>query len=353
LRSVRSFSAEKYVTLSYHNQMRAYVRTLATIDAVALFARLGPALFLLGSVALLSVWPAARDRFSLDLPFLVTMIILLMRFFPIVGQGLNLALRVIADARAGRDVTQIIGQYQDVSRLGSSRSSVDAIRQIEAIGVHFQHLDGKPVLDGFNARFVKGRSYALIGVSGSGKSTFLDLLLGFFSPAKGSILVNEVPSDEQSQGDLRGKIILVAQDAAIFNDTMESNLRLGKETSHEDVERACRIACIHEFIEEMPDGYGTVLNYRGTNLSGGQKQRIGIARAVLRHPDVLLLDESTSALDAATREQVVGNLLKEFKERILVFVTHDAFVMSMVDEVIDLSPQQNETMASDIVSSAV
>jgi ABC-type bacteriocin/lantibiotic exporter with double-glycine peptidase domain len=181
----------------------------------------------------------------------------------------------------------------------------------------------------------------------------LDLLLGFFSAAKGSILVNEVPSDERSQGDLRGKIILVAQDAAIFNDTMESNLRLGKETSHEDVERACRIACIHEFIEEMPDGYGTVLNYRGTNLSGGQKQRIGIARAVLRHPDVLLLDESTSALDAATREQVVGNLLKEFKERILVFVTHDAFVMSMVDEVIDLSPRQNETMASGIVPSAV
>src|SRR5262249_31580892 len=109
LRSVRSFSAEGYVVQSYYDQMRAYVRTLALIDAVALVARLGPALFLLVLVGIFSVWPAARAQFSLDLPFLVTMIILLMRFFPIVGQGLNLALRVIADARAGRDVTQIIG----------------------------------------------------------------------------------------------------------------------------------------------------------------------------------------------------------------------------------------------------
>lgn len=353
LRSVRSFSAEQYVTQSYYDQMRAYVRTLAIIDAVSLFARLGPALFLLASVAVLSAWPAARASFSLDLPFLVTMIILLMRFFPIVGQGLNLALRVIADARAGRDVTQIIGEYQGRSRVGASRSRAVAIERIEAAGVHFQHLDGKPVLQDFSARFVKGRSYALVGVSGSGKSTFLDLLLGFFSPAKGTILVNGLPSDERSQGDLRGKIILVAQDAAIFNDTMENNLRLGIAAPLDEVERACRIACIHDTIRELPHGYQTLLNYRGTNLSGGQKQRIGIARAVLRRPDVLLLDESTSALDAATREQVVANLMEEFKDRIVIFVTHDAFVMSKVDEVLDLSSRQNDTIVPGIVSSAV
>ncbi len=350
LRSVRSFSAEKYVTQSYFDQIRAYVRTLAIIDAVALFARLGPALFLLLSVALLSSWPAARDHLSLDLPFLVTMIILLMRFFPIVGQGLNLALRVIADARAGRDVTQIIGQYQGTSRAARLRSDAGAIEHIDAVGVHFQHLDGKPVLQDFSARFVKGRSYALIGVSGSGKSTFLDLLLGFFSPAKGSIVVNGLPSDDRKQGELRGKIILVAQDAAIFNDTMENNLRLGLSISRDEIERACRIACIHDFIKGMPDGYDTLLNYRGSNLSGGQKQRIGIARAVLRRPDVLLLDESTSALDAETREQVVSNLLEEFRERILIFVTHDEAVMSRIDDVIDLSSRQGGSLPQETLA---
>lgn len=352
LRSVRSFSAEKYVTQSHYDQMRGYVRTLALIDGVALVARFGPALFLLASVAVLSLWPAARERFSLDLPFLVTIIILLMRFFPVVGQGLNLALRVIADARAGRDVTQIISEYQGRSRPALAGSNADAIRKIESSDVHFQHLDGKPVLRGFNACFVAGRSYALIGASGSGKSTFLDLLLGFFSPNGGTILVNGEPSVESRSGGLRGRVVLVAQDTAIFNDTMENNLRLGISTSHEEVERACRIACIHETIADMPNGYQTVLNYRGTNLSGGQKQRIGIARGVLRRPDVLLLDESTSALDAATREQVVANLLDEFKDRIIIFVTHDAFVTSRVDEVLDLSSQQVSAIAPGIVSEA-
>jgi ABC-type bacteriocin/lantibiotic exporter with double-glycine peptidase domain len=242
-------------------------------------------------------------------------------------------LRVIADARAGRDVTHIIGQYQGSSRTSALQSRADAIEKIDVTDVYFQHLDHKPILRGFNATFVRSRSYALIGVSGSGKSTFLDLLLGFFSPGRGTILVNGVPSE---RSDLRGRVILVAQDTTIFNDTMENNLRLGFPASYEDVEKACRIACIHETIEEMPNGYQTVLNYRGTNLSGGQKQRIGIARAVLRQPDVLLLDESTSALDGDTRKKVVSNLIGEFKGRIVVFVTHDEFVTSQVDTVLNM-----------------
>jgi ABC-type multidrug transport system fused ATPase/permease subunit len=217
--------------------------------------------------------------------------------------------------------------------------------------VYFEHVDGKPVLQDFSAIIRRGRSYAIVGASGSGKSTFLDLLLGFYVPAKGSILINGVLLCQIDPSVLRSKAVLVAQDTAVFNDTVANNLRLGFDASRGDLDRACRIACIDEFIADLPNGYDALLNYRGSNFSGGQKQRIGIARAVLRHPDVLLLDESTSALDGATREQVVGNLLKEYKDRILVFVTHDSFVMSRVDEVIDLSPQQNETVASRVVPS--
>jgi subfamily B ATP-binding cassette protein MsbA len=211
------------------------------------------------------------------------------------------------------------------------------IERIEVSGVDFEHVDGKPVLRDFSAMLRRGRSYAIVGASGSGKSTFLDLLLGFYSPARGCILVNGLSLTRFAPADLRGKMVLVAQDTAIFNDTVENNLRLGFEASQNELKRACRIACIDEFIVDLPNGYEGMLNYKGSNLSGGQKQRIGIARAVLRNPDVLLLDESTSALDASTREQVVENLLSEFKDRILVFVTHDAFVMSKVNEVLDLS----------------
>jgi ABC-type multidrug transport system fused ATPase/permease subunit len=354
LRSVRSYSAENYITGSHFSQMLAYVRTLALIDITSMSARLGPVLFLFVCVAAAAMWPGTSSKLSLDLPFITTIIILLMRFFPTVGQGLNLALRVIADARAGRDVTQIIDEYEQVPKLAYPRLHIDgAIECIETHGVHFEHVDGKPVLRDFSAVLRRGRSYAIVGASGSGKSTFLDLLLGFHTPAKGSILVNGVSLSQLDPSDLRGKAVLVAQDTAVFNDTVANNLRLGFDASQDDLDRACRIACINEFVADLPNGYEALLNYRGSNFSGGQKQRIGIARAVLRHPDVLLLDESTSALDAATREQVVGNLLTEFKDRIVVFVTHDSFVMSAVDEVLDLSPYDNDSTATAIVSSAV
>ena len=120
--------------------------------------------------------------------------------------------------------------------------------------------------------------------------------------------------------------------------------------SPKEVEQACEIAGIDDFVATLPNGYETTLNYKGSNLSGGQKQRIGIARAVLRRPDVLLLDESTSALDPATREQVVGNLLREFNGRILIFVTHDDVVISKVDEVYDLSSRGGVKVVSARVS---
>jgi len=274
---------------------------------------------------------------SLDLPFIATIVILLMRFFPTVGQGLNLALRVIADARAGRDVTQIIDEYQNMPKSAYLRQHiVGAIERIEAAGVDFEHLDGKPVLQDFSVTLNRGRSYAFVGASGSGKSTFLDLLLGFYAPDRGSISINGIDMSELDKSEMRRRILLVSQDVAIFNDTVANNLKLGMDVTQGELERACTIACIHDFILSLPRGYETILQYRGSNFSGGQKQRIGIARAILRRPEVLLLDESTSALDLATREQVVSNLQATLKDNILVFVTHDAFVADKVDQVFDM-----------------
>jgi ABC-type bacteriocin/lantibiotic exporter with double-glycine peptidase domain len=290
----------------------------------------------------------------MDLPSVVTVVILLMRFFPAVGQGLNLALRVVADARAGRDVTAIIDRYEYApapSRL--ARPVAQSVEKIEVVDVDFEHLDGKPVLQKLALTLRKGRSYALVGASGSGKSTLLDLLLGFYVPSKGCILIDDVPLMSVVPSELHERIVLVAQEAMIFNDTVKNNLCLGLDVTQQDIEKACSIACIDEFVVGLPEGYDTVLNYKGSNFSGGQKQRIGIARALLRNPDVLLLDESTSALDPATREELVDKLLHQFRSRIILFVTHDAFVVSKVDEVLDLSSHQGGSVGLGVVSSAI
>jgi ABC-type bacteriocin/lantibiotic exporter with double-glycine peptidase domain len=335
LRSVRAFSAEDYVATSYRSQMSAYMRTLFLIDAVSLLTRLGPALILLAAVAVVAVWPTLGERFSLDLPLIATLIVFLMRFFPVIGQALNVVLRLIADTRAARDVTRLLREYPGKQEPGSF-PAIHGIERIEAKRITFKHSADRPLLEGFEFALVRGTSYALVGLSGSGKSTLLDLLLGFYSVEEGTLAVNGVPVGQADLRQLRGRVLLVSQESAIFNDTVANNLRFGKDASAEEIERAARVACIHEFITTLPNGYDTVLAYRGTNLSGGQRQRIGIARAILRRPDVLLLDESTSALDAETRGRVVDNLLDEFRERIILFVTHDSFVVSRVSNVLQM-----------------
>jgi ABC-type bacteriocin/lantibiotic exporter with double-glycine peptidase domain len=130
----------------------------------------------------------------------------------------------------------------------------------------------------------------------------------------------------------------VGSEAAIFDDTVANNVRLGMESSLGDVRAACQLARVSEFVKEMESGYETRLQYQGRNLSAGQRQRIAIARALLRKPDVLILDESTNALDKSTQEQLVEDILREYKDRIVVFITHDPAIMTRVDHVIDLSP---------------
>jgi ABC-type multidrug transport system fused ATPase/permease subunit len=160
--------------------------------------------------------------------------------------------------------------------------------------------------------------------------------MGFYPPDIGEVSVNASKLREWSR---EGRVLLVSQDVAIFNDSLRNNVCLGLQRTDADVLRACKLAGLADLIESLPDGLNTVLRYRGTNLSGGQRQRIGIARALLRSPDVLLLDESTSALDADTRDLVISNILSEFRDRIVVFVTHDTAVMERVDEVVRLDVQ--------------
>jgi ABC-type bacteriocin/lantibiotic exporter with double-glycine peptidase domain len=339
LRVIRSFSAERYIADFYTRQIAAYTQTLVKIDVISLLGRLGPALFLIVLLAGIVAYQPAARYLSLELPFLVTIVVMMLRFFPLVGQSLNLLLRIVADTRAGKDVTELIKSYEPPAarQEPTGQTGPSPICTIEISRLAFTHASGRQVLRNAHVSLHAGKSYALVGLSGSGKSTLLDLLLRFHDPDRGSIELNGTSHKDYDLAEVRKRIILVSQETAIFNDTVLNNIRLGASASREAIIAAASIAGIDDVIRDLPDGYDTLLNYRGSNLSGGQRQRLGIARAVLRSPDVMLLDESTSALDGETRERVVANLRHVFKDRILVFVTHDSYVMSRVDEVLDMA----------------
>lgn len=336
LRSIREFVAEEYASNSYRETIFRYVHTHFQIEILNLLGRAVPAIILLTVCGIWILWtPVAAN--TVNFAFIATMIIFLLRFFPVVGQGLNILLRIVADTKAGEELSEVLDLVKLKPKIAGSRLD-SQIDNIKVRNICFSHNGEDLILEDFSTEFEKGKSYAVMGPSGSGKSTLIDLLVKFYKPMRGEILVNQMGIEKISEYELRKKLLVVGQRTTIFNDSIWNNIVFGAEASLEEVKRACELACIEDVIQRLPAGYETILNYQGSNLSGGQRQRIGIARALLRQPDVLVLDESTSALDSETRETVVRNLLAEFENRIVIFISHDLLVEELVSEAIKLRP---------------
>jgi ATP-binding cassette, subfamily B, bacterial len=196
-------------------------------------------------------------------------------------------------------------------------------REIVFKSVSFRYPDGSFALNDIDVRIAKGSFVAFVGASGSGKSTVLNLLLRFYDPSKGAILVDGHDLRTVTQASLRSQIGFVFQDSFLFNASILDNIRMGHPTaSLEQVKAAARAAEIHDFIAALPQGYSTVVGERGSQLSGGQRQRLAIARALVRDPAILILDEATSALDYATEAALNNTLLRIAQNRTVISVTH-------------------------------
>jgi ATP-binding cassette, subfamily B, bacterial MsbA len=183
----------------------------------------------------------------------------------------------------------------------------------------------------------KGKIIALVGPSGGGKSTFVDLLPRFYDAVGGEILLDGTDIREYRIDDLRSLMAIVTQESILFNDTVYNNIVFGKpDVSREAVIEAAKVANAHEFIMAMEEGYETNIGDRGAKLSGGQRQRLSIARAILRNPPILILDEATSALDSESERLVQDALLKVMKDRTSIVIAHRLSTIKFADEIIVL-----------------
>ncbi len=199
--------------------------------------------------------------------------------------------------------------------------------------VHFAYRPGQPVLEDINLRIPFGQTVAIVGPNGCGKSTLISMVPRFYDPTSGRILLDGVPLTEIRLRDLRGQIGLVTQETVLFDDTVLNNIRFGRpDATREEVIRAAQQAHAHRFItEELPDGYQTVVGPLGSRLSGGQRQRIALARAILRDPAIILLDEATSQVDLES-EQAIQQALEQFvRNRTAIIVTHRVATLALAD----------------------
>jgi ATP-binding cassette, subfamily B, bacterial MsbA len=195
----------------------------------------------------------------------------------------------------------------------------------------------EPVLKDINLKIEKGKTIALVGPSGGGKSTMVDLLPRFYDCNSGGISIDGTPIRDLKIDDLRELMGIVTQETILFNDSIYGNITMGmKNVSMEDVVAAAKVANAHEFIEEMENGYETNIGDRGIKLSGGQRQRISIARAVLKNPPIMILDEATSSLDTESERLVQDALIKLMQSRTSVVIAHRLSTIKHADEIIVL-----------------
>lgn len=202
--------------------------------------------------------------------------------------------------------------------------------------VHFRYptRPEQPVLRGLNLSVKPGQYVALVGASGCGKSTTIQLLERFYDPLTGGVYVDGKEISSLNINDYRSFIALVSQEPTLYQGTVRENLELGadrSDVSDEEIAAVCKEANIYDFIQSLPDGFNTVVGSKGSMLSGGQKQRIAIARALLRDPKILLLDEATSALDSESEHVVQAALDKAAKGRTTIAVAHRLSTIQRAD----------------------
>jgi ABC-type multidrug transport system fused ATPase/permease subunit len=232
------------------------------------------------------------------------------------------------------DAENTIRETADAKPMKSFKESIE----YKNVSFSYKSSGHREILKGINLRVEKGKMIALVGQSGAGKTTLVDLLPRFYDVLSGEIVIDGQDIRQASLTDLRGLFGIVSQEPILFNDTVLNNIVFGKENiSHEQIEQAARVANAHDFISRLPQGYDTVIGDRGGKLSGGERQRLTIARAVLKDPPILILDEATSSLDSESEKLVQDALAKLMKDRTTIVIAHRLSTIQTADEIIVMS----------------
>jgi subfamily B ATP-binding cassette protein MsbA len=336
IRQVKAAAAESFEVERFRALTWSYMK--ATVRTERLRALAGPLTEMIGALGtVLILWFGARKVIDGELGaaaflgFLGLVIRLyapakwLSRFQSVVQPGLVAAERIF----------EFMDSPVEVKDRVDARAFAGVQRVIRFEDVTFSYEHERRVLDRVSFEVPVGSIVALVGPSGAGKTTIVDLLARFYDPTAGRITVDGVDLREFSTRSLRARMGVVAQDTVLFHDTVRANIAYGlKDVSHADIERAARVAHADEFIRELPHDYDTVLGERGTRLSGGQRQRLAIARAILRDPSILVLDEATSALDTESERLVQEATDQLLQGRTVFVIAHRLSTVRHADQIL-------------------
>jgi ATP-binding cassette subfamily B protein len=238
---------------------------------------------------------------------------------------------------SGERIFQVLDEPEEVSDRPAAVELPPGDGEIRLEDVSFSYLEGRPVLEHLDLPLDAGTTLALIGHTGSGKTTLASLVPRFYDVDSGRVLVDGVDVRDVTLGSLRREIGVIPQDPFLFSTTVRENIAFGRpEMTDAEVERVARLAQAHEFVERLPQGYETVIGERGITLSGGQRQRIAIARALALDPRILILDDATASVDATTEAQIRAGLREVMRGRTTLIIAHRLSTIALADEIVVL-----------------
>jgi len=308
-------------TIHANRQRAMYVPLLSFLPLLA-----QAAVLLLGArmVADKTLLPGAFISFNLFLGMVI---------MPLRGLGMWIG-QAQRSTASGERIFQVLDEPEEVADKPAAVELPAGDGEIRFEDVAFEYLPGRPVLEHLDLALDAGTTLALIGHTGSGKTTLASLVPRFYDVSAGRVLVDGVDVRDVTLYSLRREIGVIPQDPFLFSTSVRENIAFGRpEMSDEEVERVARLAQAHEFVERLPQGYETVIGERGITLSGGQRQRIAIARALALDPRILILDDATASVDATTESQIRNGLREVMRGRTTLIIAHRLSTIALADEI--------------------
>lgn len=343
---VQSYSAEERETerfsASTHNAFETAVRRSKARSVLVAFIIIATSATLLWGLYQGTQAVLAGRMSAGHLGQTVVYVIILASAFAILGEVYGDLLRAAGATERLMELLQTLSPITSSSNPTLAPVPIDGSAIIfDSIQFHYPSRPHIAALSNFSMTVKPGQTVALVGSSGAGKSTVFQLLLRFYNPTSGRVIVDGVDTQDMTLEDLRQRIGIVPQDAVIFSSSALENIRYGKpNATNEEVVSAARAAFAHEFITALPQGYDTFLGERGVRLSGGQRQRVAIARAILKDPPLLLLDEATSSLDAESERMVQAALDSAMRNRTTLVIAHRLATVQKADTILVLDHGQ-------------
>jgi ATP-binding cassette subfamily B protein len=335
---VKAFAREPEEEAKFARRSEAvFERSVEANRQRAIYVPLLSFLPLLAQAAVLLVGGRMVARGSLTIgDFFAFNLYVVMLVMPLrmLGMWIGQAQRATA---SGERIFEVMDEPEEIEERPGAAPLPDGEGRIRFERASFEYSTGRPVLQDIELDVPPGRTVALIGHTGSGKTTLTSLVARFYDVSSGRVSVDGVDVRDVTLPSLRGAIGLISQDPFLFSDTVRANIAFGvADATDEDVEAAARHAQAHEFIERLPDGYDTVIGERGITLSGGQRQRIAIARALVVDPRILILDDATASVDATTEAKIRTGLREAMEGRTTLIIAHRLSTIALADEIVVL-----------------